>query len=587
MSLVFNPFTGNFDEVSDLTTAVGASPNSTASTVTQTGTSILLTLQPVNTSNPGILTSTDWNTFNGKANATLNNLAATTAVNNSILPGADDSINLGNVSHRWNTLFVEQITFAGTAGINVNTSTLLDTSSNPSVLYTARTLQATNGSTTMLDWGGTDVSLSTHKLTNVVDPTSAQDAATKHYVDGLVTGGTVTSVALSDASTLSIYTISGSPVTTSGTLTLTAKTQTANTVFAGPTTGAAAQPTFRSLVAADIPSLSGVYVTTVNGAGPGAVTVNAINQITGDATAGPASGSQSQALTLATVNSNVGSFTYASLTVNAKGLITAASSGTPLLSNPMTTAGDMIYGGASGVATRLPTGSSGQVPVSAGSTVAFASIPGNATILKAPTIQKITATGAGTYTTPTSPVPLYLYIRIAGAGGGGVGGGSTLVAGTNGSATTFSTLTANGGTGTPSSVGGKTGGTASGGNILNIQGETGGTGSQGTATAQIGGYGGSTPLGGAGAGGWSGITAQNAIANTGSGGGGGGGAVATVANGGGGGGAGGYVEHILANPTTSYSYSVGTGGTGGTAGSSGNAAGNGSDGIIIIEEYYS
>ena len=71
--------------------------------------------------------------------------------------------------------------------------------------------------------------------------------------------GTVTSVALSDASSTPIYAISGSPITTSGTLTLTLSTQSANTVFAGPTTGSAAQPTFRSLVAADIPSLSATY----------------------------------------------------------------------------------------------------------------------------------------------------------------------------------------------------------------------------------------------------------------------------------------------------------------------------------------
>ena len=71
--------------------------------------------------------------------------------------------------------------------------------------------------------------------------------------------GTVTSVALSDASSTPINAISGSPITTSGTLTLTLSTQSANTVFAGPTTGSAAQPTFRSLVAADIPSLSATY----------------------------------------------------------------------------------------------------------------------------------------------------------------------------------------------------------------------------------------------------------------------------------------------------------------------------------------
>jgi len=53
--------------------------------------------------------------------------------------------------------------------------------------------------------------------------------------------------------------------------------------------------------------------------------VSGITELTGDVAAGPGSGSQ--AATLATVNSNVGSFTNASVTVNAKGLITAASSG--------------------------------------------------------------------------------------------------------------------------------------------------------------------------------------------------------------------------------------------------------------------
>ena len=64
-------------------------------------------------------------------------------------------------------------------------------------------------------------------------------------------GGTVTSVGLSLPS---IFTVSGSPVTGTGTLTGTFNTQTANYVFAGPTTGAAATPTFRALVSADIPN---------------------------------------------------------------------------------------------------------------------------------------------------------------------------------------------------------------------------------------------------------------------------------------------------------------------------------------------
>ncbi len=70
------------------------------------------------------------------------------------------------------------------------------------------------------------------------------------------TSGTVTSVALSDGSAIPIYSISGSPVTSTGTLTLTLSTQSANTFFAGPTTGSAAQPTFRSIVASDVPTLN-------------------------------------------------------------------------------------------------------------------------------------------------------------------------------------------------------------------------------------------------------------------------------------------------------------------------------------------
>lgn len=63
--------------------------------------------------------------------------------------------------------------------------------------------------------------------------------------------GTVTSVALTAPNILSV---AGSPITGAGTLALTLATQSANTVFAGPTTGSAAVPTFRSLVTADLPS---------------------------------------------------------------------------------------------------------------------------------------------------------------------------------------------------------------------------------------------------------------------------------------------------------------------------------------------
>ena len=71
--------------------------------------------------------------------------------------------------------------------------------------------------------------------------------------------GTVTSVALADGSTTPIYSISGSPVTTSGTLTETLMNQNANLVFAGPSSGSPAQPTFRALTNADLPSGSSAF----------------------------------------------------------------------------------------------------------------------------------------------------------------------------------------------------------------------------------------------------------------------------------------------------------------------------------------
>src|SRR5271154_2193569 len=65
-------------------------------------------------------------------------------------------------------------------------------------------------------------------------------------------GGTVTAVAL--ALPASVFTVSGSPVTTTGTLTGSFNVQSPNTFFAGPTSGGSGTPAFRALVSADIPN---------------------------------------------------------------------------------------------------------------------------------------------------------------------------------------------------------------------------------------------------------------------------------------------------------------------------------------------
>lgn len=61
--------------------------------------------------------------------------------------------------------------------------------------------------------------------------------------------GTVTSVAMTVPNILSV---SGSPIIGAGTLAVTLANQSANVVFAGPVSGGAAVPTFRSLVTADL-----------------------------------------------------------------------------------------------------------------------------------------------------------------------------------------------------------------------------------------------------------------------------------------------------------------------------------------------
>lgn len=66
--------------------------------------------------------------------------------------------------------------------------------------------------------------------------------------------GLVTGVNLTDASAIPIFATAGGGVGAVG-LTETLKIQGANTILAGPTSGASGQPNFRALVAADLPSV--------------------------------------------------------------------------------------------------------------------------------------------------------------------------------------------------------------------------------------------------------------------------------------------------------------------------------------------
>jgi hypothetical protein len=197
-----------------------------------------------------------------------------------------------------------------------------------------------------------------------------------------------------------------------------------------------------------------------------------------------------------------------------------------------------------------------------------------------PTRQVLTS--GSTYTAPAGVK--YIRIRMIGGGGGGAGGGTSAGAGGAGGNTTFGTslLTANGGSGGQGagSSNGGAGGSASGGSI-NLTGGNGGN-AQGVANGN-GGQGAASPFGGSGN---LGTSSGAAGAATGYGSGGGGGGNGSGATAGGGGGAGGYLEAQINNPSSPYSYAIGSGGTAGTAGTNGNAGAAGKAGIIIVDEFY-
>jgi hypothetical protein len=152
--------------------------------------------------------------------------------------------------------------------------------------------------------------------------------------------GTVTSVGLSLP--VSVFGVSGSPVTASGTLTGSFNTQPANLVFAGPSSGAAAAPAFRALAGADLPVPSS---TTPGGVQSFAAVAHSwINAIS---TSGVPSASQPGFTDLA------GSLS--------------------LSQTPLTTQGDLLYANATPALARLAIGTNGQCLTSNGTTVSWGS----------------------------------------------------------------------------------------------------------------------------------------------------------------------------------------------------------------------
>lgn len=452
-------------------------------------------------------------TVNG-ANTTLSNLVSPTSINQDLLPSANLTRTLGSNTLVWNAMWIKELLYpsaidfrldtglitngTGSGVLDLTNTLLTDNSDVKSVDWTNRLL-SDSVAATQLVWSTSGIAINTGLALNGSTSgaiTQIASATTTPYSitwpaaqagasgDVLTNNGSgvltwtspaatgVTSVALFDGSTTPIFAISGSPVTSTGTLTFTLETQGANMVLAGPATGSAAEPTFRSLVATDIPNLSATYVlsslvgadngvasldasgkipvaqlpsvvmeyqgawdpttntptlvdgTGTNGsvyrvdavfAGPivglsdssmvnfqignlviyngtvwqqvasadgvtsvngsvGAVTVNAINQLTSDVTAGPASGSASAAATIAaiqgkTVSGTTGTTnvvfsasptltgTLTAATITASGPVTGSNlSGTNTGDQTITLTGDVTGSGTGSFATTISTG---------------------------------------------------------------------------------------------------------------------------------------------------------------------------------------------------------------------------------------
>ena len=136
-----------------------------------------------------------------KASTTLNNLG-TTSINADLLPSADITRAIGSSTLRWLNLYATNLRSGPTGPrIDLSTGEMYDSSNVLSADFSNRELSVTGA--TKFNWSGSgititstgasdivlvpggNVNVSNKKIVSLLDPTAAQDAATKNYVDTL------------------------------------------------------------------------------------------------------------------------------------------------------------------------------------------------------------------------------------------------------------------------------------------------------------------------------------------------------------------------------------------------------------------
>lgn len=257
---LYNNGTGTFSYSTPTAADVGAVP--TTRTVSTTAplsgggalsSNLTLSMPAATSTQNGYLTSTDWSTFNGKAN----NTAATSTVNGLIKLNSDtaQTVAANAVTSTASRTYGLQLNASGQGVINVPWTDTTYSLATSTVLGLIEL-----GSDTVQTVAANAVS-STASRTYALQVNAAGQAVVNVPWTDTNSGGTVTSVG--GTGTVSGITLSGT-VTTSGNLTLGGTlsvtpsnfaSQTANTVLAAPN-GTAGTPTFRTLVSADIPTLN-------------------------------------------------------------------------------------------------------------------------------------------------------------------------------------------------------------------------------------------------------------------------------------------------------------------------------------------
>lgn len=254
---------------SDFRTAIGAGTgNGTVTSVTGTspiassgGTTPAISISQANSTTDGYLSSTDWNTFNNKGSGTVTSVSGTAPVVSS--GGATPTISMAAASSTtdgyltstdWTTfnqrITQEQEIQTATAGQTVFTLTSISyvPGTNNLAVYVDGVNQYCQGSS----YSYVETDSTTVTFVSGLTAGSVVKFVTNEFVSGAPSSGTVTSVGLSMPAQFSV---TNSPVTTNGTLTASWASQTGNYVLAAPN-GSSGTPTFRAIVAADIPTLN-------------------------------------------------------------------------------------------------------------------------------------------------------------------------------------------------------------------------------------------------------------------------------------------------------------------------------------------